>query len=183
MHSQSHDHHSSSSSPSFSSSSSSTSSYPSHLQDSALARELYDVIPNQPADVINIMCGYTHTFNPKGKSCYEGAVNEEGKRHGVGTEIWPDGRWRQGLYANDEFMGGRGKMMDRDEVKEGIWIEGKLHATFEGKWNMHDSLFQGKFILWMAAHMRARCFKKSVARDVAVTVTASELSRCGWVLL
>lgn len=100
-HQKNEDQSATSSSPS--SSSSSSSSYPSRLQDSALARTLYDVIPNQPADVINIVCGYKHIFNPKDKSCYDGAVNKQGKKHGYGTEIRPDGHWRQGLYENDEF--------------------------------------------------------------------------------
>jgi hypothetical protein len=93
--------------------------------------------------VINIVCGYNHIFNHKAKSCYDGAVTEEGKRHGFGTETFPNGYWRQGKYVNDEFRSGRGKMMVGDEVKEGIWSEGKFFGTFEGKWNMYEPAFRG----------------------------------------
>lgn len=102
------------------------------------------MIPNQPPDVINIMCGYVHIFSHTDKSCYEGAVNTEGKKHGSGTEIWLNGCWRQGLYVNDAFHGGRGKLVVGGEVKDCVWHEFKCTGTFEGKWNMHEMTCTGK---------------------------------------
>ena len=87
---------------------------------------------------------------------YEGEMNAEGFRHGMGKFTWPDGSFYEGGWSKGEQNGlGKYKAVD-GTTNEGNWSEGLQSGfgkcvdsnggIYEGNWLLGNKDGQGKFI-------------------------------------
>lgn len=79
------------------------------------------------------------------RSVYMGQWSRDGLRHGLGTQLWPDGSKYVGYWMND-MANGRGRLIHADgDIYEGEWFNDKANgrgtyihmdgAKYTGEWS------------------------------------------------
>ena len=61
-------------------------------------------------------------------SNYIGSVDANGKAHGYGSCIWPDGRWGLGQWQHGDLFGWAGLFFKDGSVLIGEWVNGICHG-------------------------------------------------------